>query len=266
MNMNFSNNVVWVTGASSGIDKALTTQLSKKGAKIILSSRNEEELIKLQQALSLSDNNSLVLPLDLAQHDTLTEKVEKAITHFGSVDCMIHNGGISQRSLASETSLAVDKKIIDINFWGAVILTKALLPHMIQQNFGQFIVISSLTGKFGSKLRSSYAASKHALHGYFDSLRYDHWQNGIQVLLVCPGFIKTNISKNALKGDGSLNSKMDEAQNNGISAEACAEKIIKAAEKNKEEIVVGGKEVLSVYIKRFFPSLLSNMMKKMEVK
>jgi short-subunit dehydrogenase len=263
--MNFKNKIIWITGASSGIGKSLAIELSNQGAKLILSSRN---IIALEKVRSMCKNtdNVKIITLDLEKHTTLKVKTEEAIACFNTIDILVNNGGISQRSLAKETSIEVDKRIMNINYIGTVALTKALLPHFIQKKNGHFVVTTSIVGKIGTPLRSSYAASKHALHGFFDSLRAEHFKDHISVTLVCPGFVATNVSVNALIGDGSAQRKMDTATKNGIQPEQFAKLMVKAIKNKKEEVHIGGiKEKLSVYVKRFFPKLLSIMVRKLSV-
>ena len=263
--MNFTNKVVWITGASSGIGKALAIELSKQDAKLIISARNEEKLIAVKNACE-NDEMIKVLPLDLEDYSNLKSKADEAIKWFGRVDILVNNGGISQRSLASETSISVDKRIMDVNYLGTIALTKAILPHFIQNKNGQFVVTTSIVGKIGTPLRSSYAASKHALHGFFDSLRAENHKNNIAVTLVCPGFVNTNVSVNALTGNGSPQNKMDTATKNGIEPTRFAKIMAKAILKKKEEVnIAGAKEKLAVYVKRFFPKLLSIMIRKLSV-
>ena len=198
--------------------------------------------------------------------DTLEAKTNEAIQAFGTVDILVNNGGISQRSLAAETSLDVDKRIMNINYLGTVALTKYLIPYFQSQKSGHFVVTTSIVGKIGTPLRSSYAASKHALHGFFDSLRAELFNDHIAVTLICPGFVKTNISLNALTGDGSPQEKMDTATNNGIEPTRFAKLMVRAITKKKEEVyIAGAKEKLGVYVKRFFPKVLSIMIRKLSV-
>jgi short-subunit dehydrogenase len=263
--MNFTNKVVWITGASSGIGKALALELSKQGAKLILSARNEEQLTIVKNACKNNDTIK-VLTLDLEAYANLDSKVAEAIDWFGRIDILVNNGGVSQRSLANETAIAVDKRIMDINYLGTIALTKAVLPHFIKNKKGQFVVTTSIVGKIGTPLRSSYAASKHALHGFFDSLRAENHKQNISVTLVCPGFVKTNVSLNALTGDGSPQNKMDTATQNGIAPGRFAKIMAKAIIKKKEEVyIAGAKEKLGVYAKRFYPKLLSKMIRKLAV-
>ena len=263
--MNFDHKIIWITGASSGIGKSLALALSKQETKLILSSRNEKELNAVKNACKHPQNVN-ILPLDLEDYNNLSLKVEQALAFFGGVDVLFNNGGISQRSFAKDTSITVDKRIMDINYLGTVALTKALLPHFIEKNNGHIVVITSIVGKIGTPLRSSYAASKHALHGFFDSLRAEVYQNNIKVTLACPGFVQTNISVNALTGNGTAQNKMDRATKNGLTPEVFAEKLLKAVRQDKEEVYIGGfKEKLAVYVKRFFPKLLSKMIRKLAV-
>jgi dehydrogenase/reductase SDR family member 7B len=205
------------------------------------------------------------LQLDLSDADSLPSKVVSALQHFGAVDVMIHNGGISQRSLAKETTLEVDRRIMEVDFFGTVALTKALLPSMTARKQGHFVVISSLVGKFGTPMRSGYSAAKHALHGFFDALRAETHDDGIKVTIVCPGFIKTNVSVNALTSDGSKQATMDEAQANGMNADECAKRILRAVNAGKLEVYIGGRERLGIYLKRFVPNTFARILRRAKV-
>lgn len=263
--MNFTNKVIWVTGASSGIGKALALELSKTGAKLIISSRREKQLLEVQKECTNPDLVKIVT-LDLEDYKNLESKANEAISAFGGLDILVNNGGISQRSLASETTIDVDERLMAINYLGSVALTKAVLPHFIQKKKGHFITITSIVGKIGTPLRSTYAASKHALHGFFDSLRAENHQHNIAVTLVCPGFVNTNVSMNALTADGTPQQTMDKATANGIAPERFAKLMVKAiAAKKEEAYIAGAKEKLGVYVKRFFPSLFSIMVRKLSV-
>jgi short-subunit dehydrogenase len=260
--MFFNQKVVWITGASSGIGEALAFELAGQGARLILSARNESKLREVARKTNLKEDSYLVLPFDLADTSKTDEYVKQIIQKFSRIDILINNGGMSQRSSAILTAEEVERKLFEINYFAQVALAKAVLPIMQKQGGGQITVISSIAGKFGFYLRSTYSAAKHALHGYFESLRLEEEKNNIKVLLVCPGKIKTNISNNAVLADGSKHNQMDESHVNAMTAEECAKQIISAIEKNKYEILVGGKETLSVYIKRFFPKLSYKILKK----
>jgi len=258
----FKNKVVWVTGASSGIGEALAKAFAKEGANLILSARRAEELQRVKNELQLPDSSVLILPFDLAAISTFNEQTKKVIETFGHIDILVCNGGISQRSLTKDTPLDIDRKIMEINFFGTIALTKSVLPHLLKQKSGHIVVTSSIAGKFGFYFRSTYSASKHALHGFFESLRMEIFNDNVKVLLVCPGKIRTNISLNAITEDGGKHSKMDAATNLGLSADDCATQILNGIKNNVEELYVGGKELRAVWVKRFFPKLFSKLIRK----
>ncbi len=263
--MSFSNKVVWITGASSGIGKALAIELSKQNATLILSSRKTATLELVKQACT-EPSKVKILALDLEDAKTLNQKTTAAIALFGGVDILVNNGGVSQRSFAKDTEISVDKRIMDVNYMGTITLTKALLPHFITKKRGHFVTTTSIVGKIGTPLRSSYAASKHALHGFFDSLRAEVYEDQISVTLVCPGFVTTNVSKNALTWDGSPQQTMDKATQNGIAPAHFARLMAKAIQQEKEEVYIAGfKEKLAVFVKRLYPKLLSKMIRKLSV-
>ncbi len=257
--MRFRDKVVWVTGASSGIGEALAVAFSREGAKLVLSSRNSAELERVRKACD--GDGHLVLPLDLTLQDALPRATSEVLRHFNHVDVLVHSGGVSQRSLVADTTLATDRSIMDLNFFGTVALTKAVLPSMLARKSGHIVPISSVVGYVGTPLRSTYSASKHALHGFFDSLRAEVAKDGIDITIVCPGYIRTNVSRNALTGDGSALGKMDATHERAMGPEECARRVIDAVAKRKEEIVVGGKEAWAVPLKRFAPRLVSRMVR-----
>jgi dehydrogenase/reductase SDR family member 7B len=262
--VDFAGRVVWITGASSGIGEALAYAFAAAGAQIILSSRNEDRL-KEVASRCLNPNRHLVLPLDLCRPSGLETQVRTALDRFGRIDILVNNGGISQRSFASETSLDTVRRIMETNFFGTVALTGAVMPSMLKKGSGRIVVISSLVGKLGTPLRSGYAASKHALHGYFDSLRAEVQRKGIGVTIVCPGFIRTSISINALTADGSCHGIMDDAQDAGMPADICASRILQAVAASRDEICIGGRELLAVYIRRFLPDLYNRLIVRAKV-
>ena len=259
--MVFKNKKVWITGASSGIGEALAYAFAKEGAHLILSARNEPELERVKancpEAVSVE-----VLPLDIGDHEAIFTKAETLINRIGAIDFLINNAGLSQRSLAKDTDLSVTKRLLDVDLTGTIAITKSVLEPMIKQKSGQIVVITSIMGKLGAPLRSSYAAAKHGLHGYFDTLRAETYNDGIRVLLVCPGYVRTNISINALTAEGKAQGTMDEATFNGFTPEEVAAKILKALHRGKEEIVIAkGRELLATYLKRFAPRLLSRIVR-----
>jgi short-subunit dehydrogenase len=257
--------IVWITGASSGIGEALAYAFARRGATLILSARNETELTRVKNNCTSPEKVHL-FPLDIANHCSAFKTGNEILEKFGHVDILINNAGVSQRSMASKTQFLVDKSIINTNFLGTVAVTKSVLPAMVSRKVGHIVVISSVVGKIGTPLRSSYAASKHALHGFFDSLRAEVADKNIGVLLVCPGFVQTNISINALTAHGTKQDTMDNAIRNGLSPDYVADKIIEGMTSNREEIWIAGlKELLAINTKRFFPKLFSKMISKIKV-
>lgn len=261
----FRGRCAWVTGASSGIGEAVARRLAAAGARLVLSSRREGELEKVRVALPKPDAH-LVVPLDLTHADSLEAAARRALAHTGpGIDYLIHSGGVSQRSLARETDFAVDRRILETNFLGTVALTKEVLPAMLERGSGHLVVVSSLVGKVGTPLRSAYAASKHALHGFFDSLRAEVHDAGVRVTLICPGFIRTNVSINALTGDGTAQGTMDRAQARGMDADECARRLLRAVARGKDEVLIAGKERFAVHLKRFFPGLFNRLIRSARV-
>jgi short-subunit dehydrogenase len=259
--MFFNNKVVWITGASSGIGEALAMAFAREGAKLILSARRVEELERVKQRCP-NPHNVFILSFDLEKDNNWNELAASAHQSFGRLDILVNNGGISQRAKAIDTNPEILHKLFAVNFFAQVALTRAVLPYMQQQQSGNIAVISSIAGKFGFYLRSGYAATKHALHGYFESLMLEEEQNKIKVHLICPGKVNTPISLNAVTGNGSVHAKMDISQQQGISPDSCAKQILQAIKKNKKEVLIGGKEIFAVTIKRYFPSLFWKIIKK----
>jgi len=254
----------WITGASAGIGKALSQELAKNGYDLILSARNEEALNEVKGLCEAHNVTAHVLPLDLAKQEAIVAAVADAKKLVKSLDLLVNNGGISQRSLVAETPIEIDRKIFEVNFFGAIRLTKECLPWMIETGGGTMAAMSSMVGRFGFPLRSAYAASKHALHGFFESLYLENHNKGIKTLMICPGRIKTNVSVNALTAEGEAFSKMADGQAGGLSTEACAKKIYRAYRKGKREVWVGGKEILMMYFRKWIPSLFFRIAKKID--
>lgn len=250
----YRGRVVWITGASSGIGEGLARELGRAGARLILSARNVERLEQI--AAELPDCK--VLPLDLAQPESLAAKAQEALALYGGLDMIVHNGGIGQRSYAADTPLEQTRLIMEVDFFSTVILTKELLPAL-RAAHGKILVISSLMGKFGGPGRSAYAAAKHALHGYYEALRAE--ELNIQITLVTPGYIRTNISLHALRADGSEHGKLDPGQEKGMPTDVCAVKILRGAAKGKNEILVGGWECAGAHLKRWAPGFLTRILR-----
>ncbi len=257
--MDFNGKQVLITGASSGIGEALVYAFVNRGAKTIISGRNLTELTRVKNATSKPENVD-ILVLDIENFNATAKTIQNFLGTDKKVNILVNNAGLSQRSLAIDTDVSVDAHLINTNLLGTIALTKAVLPYLLKNSTSQIVVITSVMGKLGAPLRSSYAAAKHGLHGFFDTLRSELKIKGLNVLLVCPGFVRTNISKNALVADGTHQGTMDEATDKGLTPEYVAEKIIRAIEANKAEIVIAGaREKLAVYLKRFAPALLRKM-------
>jgi len=260
------NKIVWITGASSGIGEALAYAYAQQGAKLILSARNKAALEKVRDNCTPDENKIRILPLDLSKVATLNKKAKQALKFFGKVDVMVHNAGVASRDLAANINTRTDQKIMNTNYFGAVVLTKSLLPSMLKRKSGHFIVVSSVSGIYGVPKLSPYAASKHALHGFFESLRAEVAKDKIKITMVVPGFVRTNITVNALKGDGSKYGKMMAVQKKGQDPAHVAATILDAASKNKEEVFIGRLERLGVYCKRIFPALFSIIIRNHPIK
>ena len=261
--MSFKNKKVWITGASSGIGEALAYAFAREGAHLILSARKSAELARVKANCEGAAAIDIVL-LDIGDHPSVFSTVKETLERLGgSVDILINNAGLSQRSLTSETAFSVDEQMIAVNLLGTIAMTKAVLPAMLAQKSGQIVAISSIMGKLGAPLRSSYAAAKHGLHGFFDTLRAETHDDGLRILMVCPGYVKTNISLNALTADGKAQGTMDAATEKGFTPEEVAKRILSAIRSEREELIVAaGRERLAVYLKRFAPSLLSRMVRQ----
>ncbi len=258
----FQGKIAWVTGASSGIGKATCEALAKNGAIVVLSARNEEMLIEVSKGLANSEQH-FVLPLDLEHMETFQSRVDQIIEKYGRIDFLFNNGGLSQRSFVSETPIDVDRKIMEINYFGNIALAKVVLPYFIKQKSGHFVITSSIAGKFGFYLRSAYSASKHALQGFYESLALEEAQNNVFVTISCPGKINTPISTNALTASGEKHGVMDHNQATGMSVEECVSILLKAVSKKKREILIGHKETLAVSLRRFLPQkMFWNIIKK----
>lgn len=257
----FSKKIAWITGASSGIGEELVYQLNQLNCITIISARRVDELIRVQKACQHPDMVYIV-ELDLEQSDTFNNITAEIISRFERIDFLFNNGGVSQRSYADQCDIAVDRKIMEINYFGNIALTKAVLPYMIGLQNGHIIATSSVAGKYGFFLRSAYAASKHALEGFYESLRLEQKENHINISTIIAGPINTNISSNALTSTGESQGFKDRMQEEGLPVNVAVRKILNGVIKKKEEIHIGRKELIPIYIKRFFPSLFTPIMLK----
>ncbi len=253
--MVFTGKTYWITGAASGMGRSVSIALADYNTHIIISDRDTKGLQATATEIENKGSTTRVEPLDMADTESIFNTVRSVLNEGEKITGLYHFAGISQRSLVTETPLENDRKIMEINFFGIVALTKALLPHIIEQGGGQIAVASSLVGKFGFPYRSAYSASKHALHGFFETLLAENHKNNIRVSMIIGGRIQTNISKFALDKNGQEHGKMDPGQSGGISPEKAARQILKGLQKERREIPVGGRELIMLKIKRFLPGL-----------
>jgi dehydrogenase/reductase SDR family protein 7 len=253
----FKNKTVWITGASSGIGEALALQFASEGARIVLSARREDELERVREACigqGASADKVLVLPLDVTDFESMPEAVNSVCSAFGRIDMLINNAGISQRSLCVDTDMSVYRKLFEVDVLGQIALTKAVLPLMLEQGSGHIAITSSVAGKIGVPLRTGYCAAKHAVMGFYDALRAETSSQGVQVTTITPGFINTNVSVNALNGDGSTFGRTDSNIANGMDVTRCAQVIMAGFRKGTPEIAVGeGMEMKALWLKRLLP-------------
>ena len=263
----FTNKVIWITGASSGIGRALAVELAGRNTRIIVSARSVERLEKLKKELEPVNSNIAVLPLDLSETETLAEKAETAKKIFGPIDILVNNAGVSQRSMIHETDFSVVEYILKVDFLGAAALTMATLGDMYARGSGHVVVVSSLMGKFGTPLRSGYNAAKHAVQGFFSSLYAEAWRKNVNVTLIVPGWVRTEVTKNALEGDGSPHAVIDPGQARAGGPEEYLPKILRAISRKRFECLVAlnAKTRFALFLSRFVPGVLRVVMRKAKV-
>ncbi len=254
-NKNFSGKTAWITGASSGIGKGLVHAFLEKGASLVISSNDGDGLERVKAEYQGNSQNILPVPFDLSDTDGIEALVEDVMKKTGGIDYLLNIGGVSQRASVTDTPLWLDRKIFEINYFGTIALTKAVLPYMIRQGSGHIAATSSISGRFGFPLRSAYSASKQALHGFFETLYLENKNNNIRTSVIIPGRVKTSISLHALDHEGKEHGRMDEGQAKGISTEKAARIIVRGILRNKREITVGGSELLMLYVRKYCPWL-----------
>ena len=257
--------VVWITGASSGIGEALALEYVKHGAALILSARRRAVLEQVKLSCveaGAKESDILILELDITDERQISESLNTALSFCGRIDLLINNAGISQRSECVSTDLSTYRTLFEVDVFGQIALTKAVLPSMIEQGFGHIAVTASVAGKVGVPFRTGYCAAKHAVMGFFDALRSEVAHHNIDVSTITPGFIQTNISVNALASDGSSFGRVDDNIKKGMTSQQCAKVVVKGLMKRKKEIAVGkGIEMHTLWLKRLFPTVLFKVMK-----
>lgn len=253
--MNLANKTIWITGASSGIGSAISVSLASESTNLILSGRNIEGLKETQQqCINAGALDTLLLPFEATNFDALPALVEQAEQWKSGIDILVNNAGVSQRSMILETQFNVYRTLMEIDYFAPVALSKLVLPGMIKRGGGTFAVTSSIVGLFGFKRRSGYAAAKHALHGFFDTVRSEHHKDNIRVLMILPGYIKTNISYSGLTGTGEPQNEMDYEQSKASGPTIAGKQVVKALKRNKETVIVGkGLSTITPTIRRFLP-------------
>jgi short-subunit dehydrogenase len=261
----FKGKTAWITGASSGLGEALAGHLASFGCVLILSARRIELLESLKiKCIEAGAPAVHLIPFDLG----VSTEVEAALKMHSDMglhtDFLFCNGGISQRALVRQARIADDYRIMETNYFAHVRIAKYLLPQMLQSGFGHFVITSSITGRFGFPLRSAYAASKHALHGFFESLQIEQEGTPIYTTIACPGRVNTAISVSAITADGSAHNRMDAGQKGGISADECAFKMLKAAASHKKQVWIGGREILMVWMRLYLPFLFFKLASKIK--
>jgi len=256
----FRDKVVWITGSSSGIGEATAYSFASEGAILILTALEADLLEKVAaHCMELGSPKAVALPFDLSLKDQVEELALTAWNTFGHIDVFYNNAGISQRATTCDTAMNVINKVMDINYFAPVIMTKAILPLMIERGGGQLLVTTSINGRFGFPLRCAYSSSKHALYGFFETIQAEYYKDNIRVTIVCPGRVQTRISFYALEKDGKQHGKMDAGQAAGCTPEQAGRKIVRAAYRKRREVLVGRGELVMVYIKRFFPGLCARI-------
>ena len=260
----FSDKIVWITGASSGIGEALVYELVKRDATVVISSNDAPGLERVKAACLEKSSNVKCVPVDLSETTGINDTVEQQMKTLGRIDFLFNIAGISQRARIEETPLWLDRKIFEINYFGTIALTKAVLPYMISQKSGHIAATSSISGRFGFPLRSAYSASKQALHGFFETLYLENKQNNIRTSIIIPGRVRTNISFHALDSEGKEQGKMDEGLAKGISPEKAAKIIVRGIIRNKREILVGSGELTLLYIRKIWPWLFFRIADKVK--
>ncbi|MDP4222483.1 MAG: SDR family NAD(P)-dependent oxidoreductase [Bacteroidota bacterium] len=260
----FKDKVIWITGASSGIGEALVYEFAGLGARLVISSNEPAGLERVKNNCGKNAGMVKCVPFDLSDTSEIGEIVAKQVRDYGQIDFLLNIGGISQRARIEETPLWLDRKIFEINYFGTISITKAVLPFMISRKSGYIAATSSITGRFGFPLRSAYSASKQALHGFFETLYLENKTSNIRTSVIIPGRVRTQISMHALDARGIEHGKMDEGQAIGLTPAKAARIIIRGIVKNKREIPVGKKEMTLLYIRRIWPWLFFRIADKIK--
>ena len=246
--------VVIITGGSSGIGKALAESFSKNGSRVLITGRSKDDLLVAQQSLKTKGLEVAIFQADVSLESDNRLMVEEALRLFGQIDVLINNAGISMRALFEEFDLEAFKKVMGINFYGAVYATKHALPHILKSK-GSIVGISSINGKRSSPARSAYSASKFAMEGFLEALRTEVMKRGVHVLVASPGFTASNIRKRSLTKDGTPQGDSPRKEQEMMTSEEVADRIYKAVVNRKRDLVLSVKGNLAVWINKWWPTL-----------
>lgn len=262
----YNKKTIWITGASGGIGQAMAKALANAGARLILSAPEQDKELLTQLAKDCSNGEEHeVVAFDLTSQASIDEAADRILNHGIDVDILVNNAGMTHRSQILETNIQIDRRLMEINYLGPLALTKRILPGMIQRGRGQVVVISSVLGLIATPQRSAYIAAKHAMTGFYEALRSEVSNQGVDITLVFPGFVKTDIAKNAFTGDGGRHGQADPGQENAMTPEVFVEKVLKGVSARKERMLIAGKEKILVYLTRLSPALVSQIVRRIKV-
>jgi len=252
------NKVVIITGASSGIGKAIAYQMAKEGAKVVMASRNIEELKKISSEWGKEGLELTCIQTDVTKKEDCQNLIQSTIEKHQNIDILINNAGISMRSIFEEVDLQVIERVMAVNFWGSVYCTKFALPYLLKSK-GSVVGISSIAGYKGLPGRTGYSASKFALHGFLEVLRIENMKKGLHVMIACPGFTSSNIRKTALSKDGSQQGETPRNEEKMMQPNVVAKKIISGLKRKKKSIIMTSEGILTVWLNKFFPFLTDKL-------
>lgn len=266
MTQHYNKKTIWITGASGGIGQALAKAMAQAGARLIVSApeQDAEALNTLLEACHNGEEH-LSVPFDLTSQASIDTAADQVLDQGIELDILVNNAGMTHRSQILDTDIKVDRTLMEINYLGPLALTKRVLPGMIQRGRGQIVVISSVLGLIATPQRSAYIAAKHAMTGFYEALRSEVANQGIDITLVFPGFVKTDIAKNAFTGDGGRHGQADPGQENAMTPEVFVEKVLKGVRARKERLLIAGKEKVLVYLTRLSPALVSQIVRRIRV-
>lgn len=256
--MKLKDKVIIVTGATSGIGEACALVYGKAGGKIVITGRSQVKLDNTLQKLQQEGIIAYGVLADAASEEDNKKIADEAISHFGRIDILINNAGISMRALFEDLDLEVFHKVMDTNFWGTVYATKYCLPEILM-NKGSIIGVSSINGYRGTPARTAYTASKYAMNGFFESLRTEVMKRGVHILVASPGFTASNIRNNALTADGSMQGESPREEGKMMSAEEVAREMLNATLKRKRDLVLTGQGKLAVFLNKWIPGIMDGI-------